>query len=63
MKVENKTIVVTGAGGGIGSELAYALLQKGARVIATDINEENLKLFQQQVNNKNLKIYQLDISK
>jgi short-subunit dehydrogenase len=34
MKVFNKVIVVTGAGGGIGSELVCQLLEKGAKVAA-----------------------------
>lgn len=34
MKVSNKVIVVTGAGGGIGRELVSQLLEKGARVAA-----------------------------
>jgi short-subunit dehydrogenase len=34
MKVFNKVIVVTGAGGGIGRELVYQLLEKGAKVAA-----------------------------
>lgn len=34
MKVSNKVIVVTGAGGGIGRELVRQLLEKGAKVAA-----------------------------
>jgi len=43
MKVANKVIVVTGAGSGMGRELVLALLRKGARVAAVDLNEETLK--------------------
>jgi short-subunit dehydrogenase len=42
MKVKNKTIVITGAGGGMGRELCLQLLQKGARVAGIDINPEAL---------------------
>ena len=43
MRVKQKTIVVTGAASGIGRELSLALLKKGARVAALDINEEGLQ--------------------
>jgi NAD(P)-dependent dehydrogenase (short-subunit alcohol dehydrogenase family) len=38
MKIGNNTWVVTGAGNGIGSELALQMLSKGAIVVAADIN-------------------------
>lgn len=43
MKIENKTIIVTGGGSGMGRELVLALLKKGAVVVAIDINEKGLK--------------------
>lgn len=42
MKVANKVFVLTGAGGGIGGELAKALLQRGARVAAVDLATASL---------------------
>jgi short-subunit dehydrogenase len=43
MKVQGKTIVVTGGGNGMGRELTLLLLKKGAQVAAVDINEAALK--------------------
>ncbi len=43
MKVHGKTIVVTGAGSGMGRELTLLLLKRGAQVATVDINETTLK--------------------
>jgi short-subunit dehydrogenase len=42
MKVSDKTIVITGAGSGLGRELTLLLISKYAKIIALDINEEAL---------------------
>lgn len=42
MKINNKTFLVTGAGGGIGGELVLGLLNRGAKVVACDLREETL---------------------
>lgn len=42
MKVQDKVIVVTGAGSGIGRELALCLLSKGALVAGIDLNSRSL---------------------
>jgi short-subunit dehydrogenase len=43
MKVQGKTILVTGAGNGMGREMTLLLLRKGARVAGVDVNENGLK--------------------
>lgn len=43
MKAQNKVIVVTGAGSGMGREIVLNLLAKGASVAAVDINEATLQ--------------------
>ena len=42
MKVKDKVIIVTGGGNGMGRELVFNLLKKGAKVAAVDINEQAL---------------------
>jgi NAD(P)-dependent dehydrogenase (short-subunit alcohol dehydrogenase family) len=43
MKVQNKVMVITGGGNGMGRELVLNLLSKGARVAAVDVNEAALQ--------------------
>lgn len=43
MKVNGKTLVVTGGGNGMGRELVLLLLKKGARVAAVDVNAAALE--------------------
>ncbi len=43
MKIANKNIIVTGGGNGMGRELTFKLLSKGARVIAVDVNLAGLE--------------------
>ena len=43
-RLENKNIIVTAAGQGIGRATAIAFHNEGANVFATDINEKTLKL-------------------
>lgn len=41
--LEGKTILITGAGGGIGRATAIACVKMGATIVVTDINEVTLK--------------------
>jgi short-subunit dehydrogenase len=43
MKIQGKTIIITGGGSGMGRELTLLLLKKSARVAAVDVNETALK--------------------
>ena len=42
-RLQNKNIIVTAAGQGIGRATAIAFYQEGAKVIATDLNEKTLE--------------------
>jgi NAD(P)-dependent dehydrogenase (short-subunit alcohol dehydrogenase family) len=42
MRAQNKVIVVTGAGSGMGREVALELIRRGARVAAVDLNPTGL---------------------
>lgn len=43
MKLQNKIVVVTGGGSGVGRELVLALLSRGASVAAVDVNASALE--------------------
>jgi NAD(P)-dependent dehydrogenase (short-subunit alcohol dehydrogenase family) len=64
MKLQNKVIVVTGGGNGIGRELVLNLLSKGASVAAVDINESALQetVALAAIKNDNLSTHILDIT-
>ncbi len=48
--VKNKCIVITGAGGVIGSTVAVSLAQAGARLCILDFDEEKLKITEEKIN-------------
>ncbi|MFH0767682.1 MAG: SDR family oxidoreductase [Bacillota bacterium] len=63
MKVRDKVIVVTGAGGGVGRELVLNLIKKGAIVAAIDINKKRLEETADIANNpEKLSTYICDIT-
>ncbi len=50
MQLENKRILLTGAGGGIGAELAKAFAAKGARMVLLGRNADNLHALLDELN-------------
>ncbi len=63
MLVKDKKIIVTGAGSGIGRELALQLIDKGAYVAALDINEKELNITKEMASNKEkISLFVVDIS-
>lgn len=55
--LEGKTILITGAAGGIGRATAIECAKLGARLVLTDINEEGLKTTLAQLKNCDLHYY------
>ena len=49
-RLQNKTIIVTAAGQGIGRATAIAFKNEGAKVIATDINNKTLESLNKEQN-------------
>ncbi len=50
--LEGMTALVTGASGGIGSSIAYALARQGARVALSGSNSSKLRSFREELNDK-----------
>lgn len=59
----NKTVLITGAGSGIGKATALRLDQEGANLIIADINEDHLSATKKLLSNKKSIARVLDISK
>lgn len=60
MRLENKKILITAAGQGMGRASAFACAKEGAKVYATDINEDALKSLKAE--NPNIEIAKLDVT-
>jgi NAD(P)-dependent dehydrogenase (short-subunit alcohol dehydrogenase family) len=65
MELENKVIVITGAGRGIGAATAEMCAQKGAKVVVADINAEGGKKVVDGIRKQGLEaiFFHVDVSK
>ena len=66
LRLDNKTIVITGASGYIGSSISSSLSMLGADLILVDINKEKLSKLSNNIKNHNpvnIKIIKADLSK
>ena len=61
-RFEDKTVLVTGAGSGIGKSTALRLDKEGATLIIVDINEEHLDVTKKLLSNDQSSLMVLDIS-
>ena len=59
-RVKNKVGLITGAAQGLGKEMARLLIEEGAQIVMTDINEELLKKSAEELN---APFYILDVTK
>ena len=59
-RVKNKVGLITGAAQGLGKEMAKLLIEEGAQIVMTDINEDLLK---KSADELNAPYYRLDVTK
>ena len=64
--LQNKVVMVTGGGGGIGLEASRAFLCLGAKVIIAEIDAEKClyvsQLLQEEFTDDNSDVYQIDVT-
>ena len=61
-RFENKVVLLTGAGSGIGQATALRLDQEGATLIIADVNRQSLEQTSKMLTNTNSSSIVLDIS-
>ncbi len=61
-QMKNKSVVITGGSGGIGLATAQMMLEKGAKVLLIDIDEEALKKASEKSNSSELYTFTADVS-
>jgi NAD(P)-dependent dehydrogenase (short-subunit alcohol dehydrogenase family) len=52
-QLQNKTVVITGAGSGMGKAMALLFASEGANVVATDLLEDRLTTIEKEIREKN----------
>jgi len=62
MNLQDRVIVVTGAGSGIGRATALAFAEKGARIAACDVNQPNLDSLSKELGDRALLVRNVDVS-
>lgn len=65
MSLKNKTVLITGAAGGLGSALAMQCASKGANLVLLDINRRKLSELSDRITDKGMPspgLYPLDLS-
>jgi len=62
MKLADKTVVVTGAGSGIGRATALAFAQQGARVAACDVDQARLDALSAELGDRALVVQKVDVA-
>lgn len=48
-KLQNKVAIVTGAGSGLGKAISILFASEGCKVVASDINQENLNILEKEI--------------
>jgi NADP-dependent 3-hydroxy acid dehydrogenase YdfG len=62
MKLADKTVVVTGAGSGIGRATALAFAQQGARIAACDVDQARLDALSAELGGRALVVQKVDVA-
>jgi NADP-dependent 3-hydroxy acid dehydrogenase YdfG len=62
MNLRDKTVVVTGAGSGIGRATAFAFAKQGARIVACDVDQARLASLQGELADRALLVSRVDVS-
>ncbi len=63
MKVENKTVLITGGASGIGKIMARLMLERKARkVVIWDISQENIDQTLSELEDNRISVYKIDVS-